>query len=61
MAELAEYEKEGLLELSPQWISVTPKGAYAHPQYLHGIRQISAHPAGTCALFQGNIGAEKTG
>lgn len=26
MKELIEYEKEGLLELSPQWISVTPKG-----------------------------------
>ena len=26
MKELAEYEKEGLLKLSPQWISVTPKG-----------------------------------
>ena len=26
LKELAEYEKEGLLELSPQWISVTPKG-----------------------------------
>jgi oxygen-independent coproporphyrinogen-3 oxidase len=24
--ELAEYEREGLLELSPQWIAVTPKG-----------------------------------
>jgi len=21
-----EYEREGLLEISPQWISVTPKG-----------------------------------
>ncbi|MDP2760008.1 MAG: oxygen-independent coproporphyrinogen III oxidase [Sideroxyarcus sp.] len=26
MHELAEYEQEGLLELSPQWITVTPKG-----------------------------------
>jgi len=26
LKELAEYEKEGLLKLSPQWISVTPKG-----------------------------------
>jgi len=26
MAELLEYEREGLLEISPQWISVTPKG-----------------------------------
>jgi len=26
LAELREYEKEGLLEISPQWISVTPKG-----------------------------------
>ena len=26
MEELREYEREGLLELSPQWISVTPKG-----------------------------------
>ncbi|MBI5006354.1 MAG: oxygen-independent coproporphyrinogen III oxidase [Nitrosomonadales bacterium] len=26
LKELAEYEKEGLLVLSPQWISVTPKG-----------------------------------
>jgi len=26
MQELADYEREGLLELSPQWIAVTPKG-----------------------------------
>ncbi|HUW26499.1 MAG TPA: oxygen-independent coproporphyrinogen III oxidase [Gallionella sp.] len=26
MEELHEYEREGLLEVSPQWISVTPKG-----------------------------------
>ena len=26
LKELAEYEKEGLLKISPQWISVTPKG-----------------------------------
>ncbi len=26
MEELVEYEKEGLLKLTPQWISVTPKG-----------------------------------
>lgn len=26
MQELADYEQEGLLELSPQWIAVTPKG-----------------------------------
>jgi len=26
MEELREYEREGLLEISPQWISVTPKG-----------------------------------
>jgi len=26
MGELREYEREGLLEISPQWISVTPKG-----------------------------------
>src|SRR3989338_3691577 len=26
MEELREYEGEGLLEISPQWISVTPKG-----------------------------------
>ncbi|HXU92199.1 MAG TPA: oxygen-independent coproporphyrinogen III oxidase [Gallionella sp.] len=26
MVELREYEREGLLEISPQWISVTPKG-----------------------------------
>jgi oxygen-independent coproporphyrinogen III oxidase len=26
LKELAEYEKEGLLKLSPHWISVTPKG-----------------------------------
>ncbi len=26
MEELLEYEREGLLEISPQWISVTPKG-----------------------------------
>lgn len=26
LTELHEYEKEGLLEISPQWISVTPKG-----------------------------------
>jgi oxygen-independent coproporphyrinogen III oxidase len=26
LAELREYEREGLLELSPQWIGVTPKG-----------------------------------
>lgn len=26
MEELREYEHEGLLEISPQWISVTPKG-----------------------------------
>ncbi len=26
LKELAEYEKEGLLKLSPQWITVTPKG-----------------------------------
>ncbi len=26
LAELKEYEREGLLKISPQWISVTPKG-----------------------------------
>ena len=26
LKELAEYEREGLLKISPQWISVTPKG-----------------------------------
>jgi len=26
LEELREYEREGLLEISPQWISVTPKG-----------------------------------
>ena len=26
MEELREYEREGLLEMSPQWIEVTPKG-----------------------------------
>ncbi|MBI1174877.1 MAG: oxygen-independent coproporphyrinogen III oxidase [Sideroxydans sp.] len=26
LAELREYEREGLLQVSPQWISVTPKG-----------------------------------
>ena len=26
LAELAEYEREGLLQITPKWISVTPKG-----------------------------------
>ncbi len=26
MEALLEYEREGLLEISPQWISLTPKG-----------------------------------
>ncbi len=34
--ELREYEREGLLKLTPEWISVTPKGRMLvrHPKVI---------------------------
>jgi len=34
--ELREYEREGLLKLTPEWISVTPKGRMQirHPKVI---------------------------
>ena len=37
LKELREYEREGLLEISPQSIKVTPKGSHVDTQHLHGV------------------------
>jgi len=31
------------------------QGTHADTQHLHGVRQVSAHPYRTCALFEGDL------
>jgi len=55
MEELREYEREGLLEISPQWIEVTPRAAWLIRNICHGYSTNTCAPARSMRLFQGDL------